>query len=529
MTAGLQTIDNQSLIPNSLEDFFRSKATQRAESSAKSYTKAIRSLTGFLRSRNLEINHPQVFTGWVIALWQKGITYKTACLYVDILSSLCVAASKENLLPLETADRLTSLRTRLKAAGDRIWAHPFTAPALDRVLSLLRLAHRQPAPLSLPTDIILLALLRGGTPSSLSMTSTSDLSDQSDLTDQSDRSDQSDPACITGVPACGSSQSPSDLSDAINAILLRQSSPRRKYLFNLDQSRRTPAQLRREVNRLFAELARQRNIPFTGDADQTVEAIWSMFALRVGASPSEIVAHFGHVPDALPILGLAQDSEPESARVGESLIRLVASTILDNPYRWYAMRLRPHVTLDEVKTRIELCGEEITPPTDLFYPHEEIAKRIGKKLVFKQKPFINDVVFIRSRQTDLLPLFARIGDLAWCYTLTGKPGSPYAAITPLEFNRFQTTIGQFTADTQVQPLNTIQPRPGEPVIVLAGPFQGREAIVDSLAPGTPDPASPTAIYRLRLLADNGLEWRVSLPGASIAGGQYRRLPAGNTP
>ena len=480
MTELSQTANIQPIELTALIDFFRSKAESKTPSTAKSYIKAIQSLSSYCRSKNFTIFSKSLPSDWLISLWANGTTYKTALLYTDILASLSKEAVSDGLLSEVDHESIATLRSRLRAEGERLWMEPITDAALERVLTLLRLAHRQQKDVSKATDILLLALLEGGV---------SPVKIASSLTRDN----------ILSYKERHQGQS----GEAIKEIGERNQNPRRKYIFDLDQSRKTPAQIEREVNRLFSELGKQRNIPIIADADSTVKAIWSMLALRVGASPATILARFGKVPASMPILSLIEKND----RVEEtSLQELVNATILDNPKKWFAMKLRPHVSLEEVESRMDIFAREITRPSEIFYPHEEIAKRIGKKLVFRQRPFIADVAFIRSRQTDLLPLFAKIGDLAWCYTVSGKPGSPYAAISPIEFNRFQIAIGRFSPDIDPRPLNTITPNPGEPVILISGPFQGREAIVEEAIPETTD--SPTIIYRLKIVADNGIEWRV---------------------
>lgn len=160
---------------------------------------------------------------------------------------------------------------------------------------------------------------------------------------------------------------------------------------------------------------------------------------------------------------------------------------------------------------------------EIFYPCEEIARRIGKKLVYCNKPLISDVAFFRCRATDIRPLFSRIGDMAWCYR--GCGGSQYAVIPAGAMARFQEAIGMFTSDYQLSPIGSLTPKIGERVVIIGGVFAGRDGFIEKISTNTASlgaaeaNASRTApntgnasstIYRILLPDSTGFEWRVDL-------------------
>lgn len=102
-------------------------------------------------------------------------------------------------------------------------------------------------------------------------------------------------------------------------------------------------------------------------------------------------------------------------------------------------------------------------------------------------------------------MFLKIGDLAWCYKDHSGAGS-YAVIPRQVMERFQMAIGQFTSDYEVGPIGSITPRPGETIKILGGIFAGNEGEllkVESLN-------EKGVIYRLRILDDRGVEWKISV-------------------
>lgn len=498
--------------------FFESAALAKSPSSSKSYLKALRSLQTFLRSRDLSLSDEENYGEWLINLWRNGTTYATVRLYLDIVASLTAEAATQGLLSERVSKEVSRLRTSLREAGENIWTRPVSTVRLTNLIRLLRTAARLTADYSKATDLLLLTILIPG----------------------------KDAATVTVAEAKeAAAQAEGDTADEIEAIIARQSNPRRKFLFDLNQSRQTPRQLTRETQRLLTNLAIARDIPDLGSVQETADTVRVLVALDAGISTRDTLNAIDNRPASLPVLDLLnkggdKGEDGEETEVESQTGRLdrrgfdtvVATTLLTNPLRWFAMRMRPGVTLDSLQDRLDMLGDRVTTPTEYFYPHEEIAKRTGRKLVFRQRPFINDVVFIRSRRTDLGPLFAGIGDMAWCYTMSGRPGSPYAAIPQAEFTRFQTTIGRFTSDTDLHPLDTLTPLPGEPVIFLSGPFRGKEATLEStqtLPPpkeeetketnketATKEATQPaTILYRLRIIGDNGLEWRVTADSREV--------------
>lgn len=444
-----------------------------------------------------------LLSNWLISQWLSSTPYNTASLYLDIISSLYGACAKAGRLPATKA--FSEVKSRLKSLGQDGWNSGIDDEIFARALRLTKNASFCIGDDAVAADMVLWSLTHGAMP-------------------------------ILDVALLKRKEIDSDDSRLQASILqhLSLEKSRRKYLFPLNQSDLTPRQLERSVKQLLHDLFRRCRLPISDRVDDTLESLWAYAALRAGISPSRILHRFGHVPLGLPVLKLSvagcQLSENAQAAQDEKHSCVdyeyaqrtthdedsaaICKIFISNPPRWYAMSLRPGVRFTQLARRIELLGDLI-PNVELFYPCEEIVRHIGKKLVVRQRPFISQVVFFRTRLTDIFRLFSRIGDLAWCYRLTGRPGSPYAEISQTQFDRFQQTIARFTPDFEVADSGEFRLKPNDRVKVVGGLFSGMEADFEGVATlKTEDSRLKTedthTVYRLNLIGDNGIDWRITI-------------------
>ena len=443
---------------------------------------------------------------WILNQWLTGTPLKTAILNLDIISGLYGVMAKDGILP--KAKAFSDLKTDLKAIGED-WDKGIDDEIFTRALRLTKNAGYCLNDDAIAADIVLYSLTHGCIP----------LIEVARLT----RAD---------IPA---DQSPL-IEDTTSLIISRQQDgSRRKYIFPLDQSSLTPRQLSLRVNKIVTDLFRRCRLPLSDNIFDTVRSLWAYAALRIGISPAHILARLGSAPVGLPILRLFRpERDPFASKAVKE--EEIAEVFITNPRRWYAMNMRPGVRFSQLEKRLEILADQL-PPVTLFYPCEEIVKVIRKKIVYRKKPYISQVVFFRAKATDIIRIFSRIGDLAWCYTVNGRIGSPYAEISQRQFDRFQQTIDSFTPDYEVAETGQLQLKKNDRVQIVGGLFAGHEATFDSVreadpeAPQrasqrTPQPpkggaqesaASPPSggrgantIYRLNLIGENGIEWRINL-------------------
>ncbi len=470
--------------------FLQSEADTKSPRTAAAYRQAIKAYGNWLNSTA----DPSRIQDFIIHLALQGYSYKTSRHYLDILSSLINKYNRSEENGATYGFISDSTDSAFAEISPTLWDDAFSDDAFLRLLAMTKSASHQKGSIRIATDIILLSLLNGGLPVEKIVT-----------------------LKITDTPS---------LHPSSKDIINRNADPRRKFIFPLDQSFRTPRQLREHVDGMIRSLLRLRNLPIYGSPDQTIRSYWAYTALRAGISPEEIVNTLGSAPAGFPALSVI-DREQQTEATGnnaadDTITDRIAEILLTNPLHWYAMRLRPYISYTDLTLRLSQLqkdNELNTPP--LFYPHDEIARRTGKKIEFEKKPVIRDIVFFNAHATDILPMFTRIGDLAWCYKTDGANGKTYAAIPSRAFERFQQTIGHFTPDYQVAPIGSLPPLPGEKVEIVAGPFAGREARFIDVLPADQANAPDTEIncstlYRCSLIGDNGIEWRITLPSLLTA-------------
>ena len=195
----------------------------------------------------------------------------------------------------------------------------------------------------------------------------------------------------------------------------------------------------------------------------------------------ETLVALGHKPVGLPALIPCGPSDADDFRI-EALRYDIGRIFADNPFKWYAMRFRPGVRYADIKSRFEAIKDEITIP-EVFFPCEEIAHKIGRKLVYENKPVIPGVLFFRGRVTDISPLFYRIGDLAWCYRDRSSATRAYATVPESDMRAFQLAIGVFTPETEIYPIGCAPIYPSDIVKVIGGRLIGKTGVVDSIIEG----------------------------------------------
>lgn len=289
----------------------------------------------------------------------------------------------------------------------------------------------------------------------------------------------------------------------IKKIISRCLRPRSPYIFPLRQSERTDAALLREALRL---------------ADKTLRIV----GIKLPAPISADIA--AEISSAIAIrAGIAAADESEKRRQ-------IASLIARDPKNWYAMQFRPGVSYTRLQARLRAHGITLQ---EEYYPMQEIAKRVGKRIVNKSRPVVPGLLFFRSRPIELRELYYRIGDLAWGYRVSRALNSPYAAISDAAIATYQQTIGTFTADTRLRPAGSVKLNPGDKVLILGGDFVGRTAEylrdVTLLQRNAAKPSSTAAkasksdsgasaeetatgrlICRLKLIGENAIEWEINL-------------------
>lgn len=447
----MEEADNKGVTLQSLVDFFGSKISDYSERTHKIYRSSINSLRDYFPPDTpvSDVLSIESLSQWVANLANKGLKASTLSLYINNISGLLKSAEQEGLVA--KTDTFKELRRRIDGCG----IEPLmTTTQAQKVLRLTtRLAN-------LFADMLLVALSNGALP----ILSVAKIKNADVL----------------------------QLEDTSREFAVRNQKFGYSYVFPLDQGNLTRLQLQRKVESGVVEVLKTLDITLVGSVDDTIKTLWAHLALMAGGTPGEIVCRLGGVPKGLPALALC--SPQDEAR--QSLDVDVARLLLNNPLQWYAMKLRRGVGIDEIKARKAQIAE-------IFYPCEEIIKRVGKKVKQETRPVLPDVAFFRCRQSEIQSIFAKIGDLAWGYKYLDNGQSRYAVIPQSEMESFQRAIGQFTADYDVAPIGGLTPNEGDKIQVVGGIFAGKEFEFEGA-----NQSDSATIYRLRILGDNGIEWRI---------------------
>lgn len=446
---------------------FRSATLVKSESSRLNYAKAIRCLETFVGTYTYSQDFPseQTLADWFLNMRVRGISGKTAIHYFDIIAALYKDTASD--VGPDNPKLFGQFKARVKQISGLMKDCPVDNRALNKILSITKSPSAHSDMQQQAADILLYSLLNRAMP-------------------------------LSEVTKVKVSEIVAD-SDAVSDIVKRNSDPNRKYLFPLFQSKLTPRQSAEVAERKVWGLFIANHIHEVQSVDNTIRLIWTCAALRCGIPGSEIVSLIGQAVDEIPELSLCVKTEIPPERCS-ALIQTVNTLFSSNPQRWFAMKLRSRVDYEDLEESIRNLDEHIPRP-ELFYPLDEICKRVGKKIVKDRQPVIRDIVFFKLRVTDIFPLFCKIGDLAWCYTTTGRPGGDYAPIPKSSFERFQETIGHFTPDYEIAPIGGFELEEGERVVILNGLMTNREFEIEKIED------TGNVIFQLNMIGDNGFQWR----------------------
>ena len=481
-----QSTDNQSTNAMRVHEFFRS-ALALKPSLSRSYSAAVTDFSAALVRHAIAVEAvtEAVLIDWITARWARGRSLSTSLNYLDCLRSLYATAAKAGLTDagevIEAA--FSTVRPLLRQAMQKASAD--SAADTSVASKLLAFSHKEPssdAEDRLSEDILHLLLLQP-----------------------------------TGAP-----DGPRPDNVMAHVAQLRQGAQlqygadtlehyrnaRRRYALPLQQPELTPRQLHKMLSDKLRTALSANSLAIlepSASVEDTIAALRLTAALHLNIRASRALAatRWPNAESFLPLPVTAPDSDPATTADVDAAI----AALLDRgASRWYALRIRRGADYEEITRCLLRHSTDFRTP-ELFYPCHEIARRIGHRLVYQNRPLINDVVFMRCRQSELRAILTALKDLAWAYTTRNPDGTAAAAvIAQSQMNAFQNTIGIFTEDMEVFPLGTLIPREGEPVAVIGGTLIGRQGRFDATV-HCPD---GTVLYRLLLPGNNGVEWRATL-------------------
>lgn len=283
----------------------------------------------------------------------------------------------------------------------------------------------------------------------------------------------------------------------------------RKYLFSLNQSKARPTQILRELTEALGALMKSAGMRVAnGHVREEITAIWIAAALKCGIDLRDIRSVVAAVPYRYRALSLISKQEIATGRRHEIICR-VADSLNDNTPRWFAMKLRRVVSVDDVKSKIEAQLPGRLATMELFHPTHIAKTRVGKKIQRQEVAYAPDIVFFRTQYNKVRSLFAAIGDIAWCFKASQTPDARYAIISQEEMVTFQRCVGQFTDDIKLQltdPTQTLGLGLGRMVRITGGMMAGYTGLIEDL-----DTTTGSRRFYLRISADTALNWTATVP------------------
>ena len=283
---------------------------------------------------------------------------------------------------------------------------------------------------------------------------------------------------------------------------------RRKYVFDLGQSRKRMPQMVKEVNRYLELYLSSRGLRFTSHyTPDKIVALWIAMAREAGLDLAEIKSAVDIVPEEYGYMSFLDDA---GLSVGQkmALKRCVAEWCYPVKKRWYALKLRRSSSFEELQQIVGDALADSFVKIEYFYPTKEVAKRVGKKIVKETVPFIRDIVFLRTRNTDIVAIdkIVRTANVAWTYRRSGAQ-SEYSIIEPSAMAMFQRAVGSFTSDMRIDVVKGAPVGIGRKVRITGGIMAGYTGIIYDIKPAT---GFPTRIIYVRLSEDYGIKFELQI-------------------
>lgn len=287
------------------------------------------------------------------------------------------------------------------------------------------------------------------------------------------------------------------LDDVIDKL---RASSRKKYVFGLNQGKKRSGQIERETLKMLHSSLRINGMSFPGEFSRSsITALWIAQAIKIHVPLSDIRSLLPSLPPEYAFLSILPQQELSPARRLQ-ILRYVANSVNNKSRQWFVMRLRKGSTATEVKNYINNNSKGQFADIEYFYPTHTLVREDTrtKKKKREEVPYLPGILFFRLRTNQVTPLFALIGHLAWCYRISNSPNSPYSTISRGEMRRFQSQIGLFSSDVQMELISTEAMSIGQQVTINGGGlFEGYDAEVLSVHEG-----EGNREYTLRLSADS---------------------------
>lgn len=296
------------------------------------------------------------------------------------------------------------------------------------------------------------------------------------------------------------------LDDIIDLSSFHQ---RRRYIFDLAQSRKRIPQLVREVTTDIEHYFISRGLKFAnGFSALTISAMWITEAREAGISLPEIRTILTELPGEYAYLDNVHPSDITSLQ-SDSIKRRVADAFLPSTKRWYAMKLKRGVDYDDIIAAIKENMPDSFSKIEFFYPTRELVKRDGKKIIREKVPYIPDIVFfnVLPRHVGDIDRCVRLDHRGWVFRTVNTANGDYSIIANESMLTFERAVGRFSSDMKIEMTDRSPVSIGREVRITGGVMAGYKGIIHDIKNG--DDQSGRQLY-IKLSASNYVKIEVKV-------------------
>lgn len=222
-----------------------------------------------------------------------------------------------------------------------------------------------------------------------------------------------------------------------DAIKDKYRAPIRRYVFPLLQNQRTLKKVCEKLEHDFTAVLRMHGIDLHGKStSQFMLNVWVAAAKDCGIPLADIAAC---VADAAADARIAsiQPSALSDEQIADIKLR-VANSVADMSRHWYAVRFAGKEDL----VRRELEAAANGAYLRIYYPIEEIYKKVGKRRVVDNRPTIRNTLFVQTMPTTVRAIAQQRTEQSRFYIMRNKSSrsNQYAIIPDAEMHSFSVLV-----------------------------------------------------------------------------------------
>lgn len=213
--------------------------------------------------------------------------------------------------------------------------------------------------------------------------------------------------------------------------------PMRKYIFPLQQGKTTPRKIEESLGRNFRSALHYRNIELGAatPADFIIDS-WISVARLVGIPMAEISACSPAVAARIALPSTAHVTVTAERR--REILNSVANAVVDMSRHWYAIRF----VGDEHLVRDRVDQSSLGAYYKLYYPMEEVCRKVGRKKKIDSRPTIRNIMFLETTPSAVQHIAQGRAEFGNYYVITnhydGTGG--YAIIPNAEMRMFSALV-----------------------------------------------------------------------------------------